>query len=233
MNVPERLICILGMHRSGTSCLTGSLQQAGLHLGQHFKRNPHNLKGNRENPGFVALNDAVLAANRGAWDFPPRHVSWSDVQLDRARALLDQHADHAVVGFKDPRTLLVLNGWRQLVPHMLRVGIFRHPNAVAQSLVVRSGGEMQWRQCLRLWYQYNRKLLAEYQRSAFPILCFDAPEEIFQSKVDAVSRELGLQPPDGEERFYSAELRSSDGSLATELPWKVNRLYQRLLRIAY
>ncbi|HBM84618.1 MAG TPA: sulfotransferase family protein, partial [Halieaceae bacterium] len=31
---PRRVIAILGMHRSGTSCLTGSLQEAGLELGE-------------------------------------------------------------------------------------------------------------------------------------------------------------------------------------------------------
>ena len=41
-------VVILGMHRSGTSCLTGSLQDKGLYLGQVSQRGTFNKKGNRE-----------------------------------------------------------------------------------------------------------------------------------------------------------------------------------------
>ena len=71
MELPARVICILGMHRSGTSCLTGSLQEAGLSLGDCHTWNPHNLRGNRENQAFVDLHDDILKANHGAWDAPP------------------------------------------------------------------------------------------------------------------------------------------------------------------
>ena len=43
-------IVILGMHRSGTSCLAGCLEELGLHLGTVITSAPHNKKGNRENP---------------------------------------------------------------------------------------------------------------------------------------------------------------------------------------
>ena len=55
-------ILILGMHRSGTSCLAGSLQQQGVYLGEVHEWNPHNLKGNRENPHIMALNEGLLGS---------------------------------------------------------------------------------------------------------------------------------------------------------------------------
>ena len=61
--LPSRVIAILGMHRSGTSCLTGSLQNSGLFLGECHTWNKHNERGNRENQKFVDLHDAILAAN--------------------------------------------------------------------------------------------------------------------------------------------------------------------------
>ena len=48
MNTATPVVLVLGMHRSGTSCLAGSLQQAGLELGDVFTSNPFNKKGNRE-----------------------------------------------------------------------------------------------------------------------------------------------------------------------------------------
>ena len=72
-----KVICILGMHRSGTSCLTGSLQEAGVDLGDCHSWNPHNRKGNRENQEIVDLNDAVLHLNDAAWDNHRSAIRWS------------------------------------------------------------------------------------------------------------------------------------------------------------
>ena len=65
-------ILILGMHRSGTSCLAGSLQKRGVFLGQVHEVNPHNRKGNRENQRLVDLNTKILQYNHADWDRPPQ-----------------------------------------------------------------------------------------------------------------------------------------------------------------
>ena len=45
----NRTIAILGMHRSGTSALTGSLEQAGLYIGDTNHHADDNIRGNRDN----------------------------------------------------------------------------------------------------------------------------------------------------------------------------------------
>ena len=231
MDNTGRLICVLGMHRSGTSCLIGSLQQAGLFLGDCHTWNPYNKKGNRENQKFVDLNDAVLAANGGAWNKPPKKPVWLPEQLRKAEALLEENSGEAPLGFKDPRTLLVVDGWMQVFPKIEFIGVVRHPNAVAQSLQNRS--DMPPSQALSLWYAYNRVLLSEYQKKAFPILCFDEDERVFHQKLDQVVSEFGLNSGSAGKRFYDEKLRTSNSSeqqLAKVLPWKVKHLYKRLLK---
>ena len=49
MNRSGHAILMLGMHRSGTSCLTGIMQALGVHLGEVFTESTWNKKGNREN----------------------------------------------------------------------------------------------------------------------------------------------------------------------------------------
>jgi len=218
------------MHRSGTSCLTGSLQEAGLQLGDCHTWNPFNLKGNRENQAFVDLHDAILEANGGGWDNPPAKVSWSEQHLAMARELLAAHAHLPVMGFKDPRTLLVLGGWQQLDPNMEFVGIFRHPNAVAASLARRS--KMDRKQALMLWYEYNRRLLRAFRRAPFPVLCFDVPEREFQQHLGGVIKTLGLDPADVGENFYDGELKNFDHQSSDRLPLKVRMLYRRLQAIS-
>ena len=231
MGDTDRLICILGMHRSGTSCVTGSLQQAGLFLGNCHTWNPHNKKGNRENQDFVDLNDDVLAANDGAWDKPPRKSLWTPVQLEGARRLLEENFGGAPLGFKDPRTLLVVDGWKRVCPEIQFVGVVRHPNAVAQSLQKRS--DMPLERALALWYAYNRVLLKEYRKNPFPILCFDEDGAVFHRKLDKVVGKLGLHKGMDDQRFYDEQLRTSNSNLQQlekALPWKVKRLYKRLLK---
>lgn len=227
---PENILCVLGMHRSGTSCLTGSLQEAGLDLGDCHTWNPHNLKGNRENQQIVDINDAVLAANGGAWDAPPEQVTWPAGQLEAARELFSGYASAPYFGFKDPRSLLTLGGWQSLFPGMTFIGIFRHPLDVAQSLHNRSG--MPIEQGLSLWYEYNRRLLRQYRVRPFPLLSFDEEQAHFQQKLRSVLNELGLDVGQWQGEFYDQELKSARGDAQSPLPWHIRRLYRKLLRLA-
>jgi hypothetical protein len=231
MDDTDRLICILGMHRSGTSCVTGSLQNAGLHLGDCHTWNPHNKKGNRENQAFVDLNDEVLLENGGAWDTPPEKAIWAPRQLAKAQALILENFGQGAFGFKDPRTLLVVSGWKQVFPAIEFVGVVRHPNAVARSLQTRS--DMPEEKALALWYAYNSALLQEYKKRAFPILCFDEEEVEFHQKLEKIVLNLALPSINPEQKFYDDSLRTSNSDkqqLDRAMSWKVRRLYKRLLQ---
>ena len=227
---PPRLLCVLGMHRSGTSCLTGSLQEAGVDLGNCHTWNPHNLKGNRENQDVVDLNDDVLAVNNASWDAPSSRVRWSDAHYSRARALIEQHAASPCFGFKDPRTLLTLDGWLTAFPDLSFIGIFRDPINVAQSLHNRSG--MPLEQGLSLWYQYNRRLWSYYRSHGFPVLCFDDDAEVFKVKLRKTLLNLGLTTELSSASFYDEALRSAEGDRSIKVGWRVSRLFKKLKQIA-
>lgn len=222
-------VMVVGMHRSGTSFLTGSLQQAGLELGKFSAWNPHNLKGNRENLDIVAFNDAVLKARGFAWDNPPTtRIEWTSDEYARARALIADFAGAPRWGFKDPRSLLLVEGWRELLPGLLFVGIFRHPSAVVQSLQARGG--MPEEQALALWAAYNERLLALHRQRPFPLLCFDEDEATLHDKLDEVLLELGLEPLE-DERFFSAELKHHQ-QLERPLPAVIQDMYRQLCACA-
>ncbi len=133
------VICVLGMHRSGTSCLAGCLQEAGLELGDVVERAPHNPKGNRENLAIRSLNDDVLAYSNGAWDQPPENLRWTRGHRRRRDEIISGYAEFSPWGFKDPRTVLTLPFCGEVLPHLLFAGTFRHPMAVAGSLAWRDG----------------------------------------------------------------------------------------------
>ena len=125
------------MHRSGTSALVGSLQRHGLFLGAHNTHNKYNPRGNRENRPVLKLNEDVLRHSGGSWDAPPAGCSGAaGISSGRARSWPSTPA-RPLWGFKDPRTLLTLEGWQRLVPDLEFVGVFRHPARVARSLASR------------------------------------------------------------------------------------------------
>jgi hypothetical protein len=212
------------MHRSGTSAVTGSLEQHGLFLGEVSTQDRHNARGNREARAMRLLNEGILRASGGAWDNPPATVTWEPEHEQRAREFLAQHAGRGIWGFKDPRTLLTLAGWRSLVPDLERVGVFRHPLRVARSLERRN--DMPTEAGIALWQAYNEPLLAELRREPFPLVCFDDEPAVLERKLGEVARALDLPGAARAEDFFSPELRHADS--VPEPPPAARDLYEEL-----
>ena len=204
-------IFILGMHRSGTSCLAGCLEEAGLYLGEVNRAAPFNKKGNNENKAVMDLNDDVLAANGGAWDDPAvRTVSWSPEQTQRLHDLIRSYPDDRVWGVKDPRMLLTMQGWLQTLSPRF-VGTFRHPEEVKRSLQRRAqawGGDMPDEQAYSLWRRYNENLLALHAQNAFPLIRYGSQMERYKSDLLQVLDRLELRSEGYEFNFLESSLKS-------------------------
>ena len=212
------------MHRSGTSALAGSLEQRGLFLGTVSTENPHNAKGNREDTELRRLNEHVLQSSGGTWSAPPATVEWQAEHLERARLMIAQHAGRPVWGFKDPRTLLTLDGWVTLVPDLELVGVFRHPSRVARSLATRNGIDRE--AAVALWGAYNSRLRALLDRRPFPLLCFDDEPFVLERKLAEIARALKLRGEVQGEPFFAPTLRD-DQPIEEAIP-DAQRLYEDL-----
>ena len=227
-----RAVIVLGMHRSGTSCLAGSLQQAGLHLGEVQESNPHNRRGNREKLEIMRLNDAVLARSGGAWNQPPATLAWTPddaAARDDIVASLERATDGAW-GFKDPRTLLTLPFWRERLPAARLVGSFRHPAQVARSLHARSGFAPE--AAFALWTAYNARLLREHARSPFPLVSFDRSPDEYRHRVEAIVAGLGLRGAPAGGSWFETALRSADDAESFRAPDDALRLHDALEQAA-
>ncbi|MDD9984602.1 MAG: sulfotransferase [Gammaproteobacteria bacterium] len=191
-------VIVLGMHRSGTSLLTGSLEAAGLNLGNVNNAAKFNEKGNKENESIRDLNDALLAKADAAWNLPPEgQVRWDRADEGRGRVLIGSYLDAARPwGFKDPRTIWTVEGWLRLLPDACMVGVFRHPSLVVRSLTARSGTlAIEADEALRLWCAYNAELIRLERKYGFPVLHFGAVETFRDDVVaplTAFARAIGL-----------------------------------------
>ena len=227
------IFCVLGMHRSGTSCLIASLEEAGVYVGQVSRQDPHNLKGNHELSVIVDLHEDLLAANGCAWDRPRSDITWSDShRLELDRIIASFHGSPKW-GFKDPRTVMTLGGWLEKLPKMQIVGIFRNPWLVAKSLALRNGFTME--KGYDLWFWYNQQILNYHQRLNFPIVSFDDPAEVLHTKMASLFGSLNLPTSAEKLTFFDESLRTAP-SLADEhtaLPDKVTMVHDKLKDLSY
>ncbi len=230
MNQTQKTLCVLGMHRSGTSCLTGIVQRCGVELGEVFESNPFNKQGNREHPRIMELNEALLRYNGGSWDQPVVVNQWSSAQVQEMESIVADLSGRGSTwwGFKDPRFLFTLPFWATAITPMY-IGTLRHPMSVARSLRHRNGMELS--DGLRLWYAYNRRLLGVLLQQSFPLVNFDLPAEAYLD--DVVKKLLGLGLPQNRVKesvkFFTEDLRHhvmvSEGDA---MPDDISGLYGQL-----
>ncbi|MCK5902133.1 MAG: hypothetical protein KAG28_03210 [Cocleimonas sp.] len=228
-------IIILGMHRSGTSCLAGSLEQAGLHLGEVLQFNLYNKKGNRENPAIMALNESVLAENGGSWRAPPKgEIKWTGEQAEERDRIISQFSQEAVDywGFKDPRTLLTFDFWRQGLPdHFKIIGTFRHPFEVVSSLANRPEPiHVPISEGLALWEYYNKIFIRLQNKYKFYTLSFNLDKADYLIKLDKILKAYHLKTNLQSVDFFETELQHQKKSaLKITVPDSIATLYQDLL----
>ena len=230
----SKLTCvlILGMHRSGTSCLTGTLCQYGLYLGKVSKKNPFNIKGNHENSEIILLHNNLLKHNNGSWAKPPSHIKWTKNHLKKQKEIIYGYVKYTkTIGIKDPRLLITLSFWEHACTTIKYIGIFRHPVFVAESLYNRN--KIPINQGLRLWYIYNTELLKLVTNKKFPVLSFDVSKEKFIDSVHKSLNYLGLSYSKIDKSFYNEDLihHKNETMKNSILPPQIINLYNNLEEI--
>ena len=244
-------LIILGMHRSGSSCLAGMLHCAGFSGGNVFLWNEDNRKGNQEDPRVIELNNLVLGASGGSWFAPPEQIIWTPAaEAQRDKVLAEFSESQLPWMFKDPRTVLTLPFWTDGIASPKLLGIFRNPLSAAQSLSTRDGFPLL--KGLELWTAYNAALIREHELAPFPIVCFDLPRDEFvdsvRRAVEAISGDLvraGRVQLDRLAKFFDdALVHQALGSgspvdalqglpgLGAELIARIACIYQRLCRLS-
>jgi hypothetical protein len=173
-------VVVVGMHRSGTSAVTGAIGALGFNaVSDDDRMSPHESNPEHWESLSLALhNDAILGHFGGTWDAPPELADgWErDAGLpDRTVASELLAAAYPRPGpsvWKDPRVCLTLPYWRELLgAPMVAVLVWRAPFAVASSLRRRDGIPVPVG--LALWERYNRSAVANLARTPTFALEYD------------------------------------------------------------
>ena len=171
-------VVVLGMHRSGTSLMSGLLYGMNMHLGGPvIGASSDNIRGHFERVDVVLQNDLILAAQGLSHDasdlYKFDYLSALKLILDEidfgshffeGRRALRYYNEPANIPWllKDPRMCITLRTWLPLFTTMpAAVFIYRDPMSVALSLMNRNPNKYTIQQALELWYVYNMRAIQQ------------------------------------------------------------------------
>ena len=171
----NKIICITGMHRSGTSLTTSWLELCGLrtHNGNIIGAHTGNPKGHFEDKDFVDLHSSGILQkypkSKGWKVFTDNFQFFENQHLRHATNLISQrNAKYELWGWKDPRSVVYLRQWKEIIPALKVFLIWRPCSEVVQSLIKRSRKatapvfNINSFQSVKLWMSYNKKVF-EYK----------------------------------------------------------------------
>jgi hypothetical protein len=205
---PKTLI-ILGMHRSGTSCITRILNQNGLSLGKELiQPDTGNPQGYWENLAVYWINERILKKSNGTWDNPPQQfLSNIYIHLEIMRIFYNRDWNNPHLIIKDPRMVLTWDVWKKHLKNYQILAVFRNPDSVAKSLNRRD--DMKLENGLKLWEIYNQKILDIYKTESMYFLNFDN-EYSFNEKITDLLEKLGFEFIPESLEFYNPSFKTSD-----------------------
>ncbi|NMD06050.1 MAG: hypothetical protein GYA72_09450, partial [Deltaproteobacteria bacterium] len=237
------VICIAGMHRSGTSMIARMLNICGVHLGEEKDLIPpagDNPEGFWENDKFRIINEEILACFNGSWDLPPLFGDgWTkDPRLlhihSRASKLIKEFSAYHLWGWKDPRNSLTLPFWQAHISGLKIIVCLRNPYDVYLSLSRRGYASNTF--SYALWLTYSQQLLAAAEDENRIITHFDSYFHDPQSELRRLLNFLQIAADDETLvkacKTISVDLRHSSGKindlLASNAPQNLIQIYKEL-----
>ena len=197
-NIQRPGFVVLGMHRSGTSMLSGLLvtglgyKTGGPLIGPAFD----NAKGFFERVDIVLQNDAFMWGQHIDWSnnvisYDPelalQHLKSNQVQMKHGKPGLEFLNDPSNQPWlqKDPRMCITLKTWLALLNSPPAVVFtYRHPLEVAMSLKKREN-QFDLERGLRLWIVYNMRAI---QNSKGLCVVYSSNDKVLANAKDEVQR---------------------------------------------
>lgn len=236
----KRCLIVTGMHRSGTSALSRTLNLLGARMGYSLQESAtDNVKGFWEPSEVIAIHEQLFADIAFCHDTylgladSALHSEAAAVARRRLRDFVEHafSADDTLVIIKDPRICRLIPLWREVLAQAgFEADIvipIRNPLEVARSLHVRNGYHVN--KGLLMWLRHVLAAERDSRECRRTIVTYDQLMSDWRHVAAQIGRDLDIDwPRDREEAaaeidtFLDASLRHhrvTDGEPQTELVW--------------
>jgi len=138
----NKVLVILGMHRSGTSLTAQWLHACGLNLGDRFLGSDFsNLKGHYEDLDFLEVHKLILKYNNlkdSGLEGKISELTLNKYLKEKLKynVLLKNNLNNQW-GWKEPRTCLFINEYKKIIPNVKFLIVYRDLAKVRTSLIKR------------------------------------------------------------------------------------------------
>ena len=188
-------IVVIGMHRSGTSLVSGLLYRLGVNMGTAFRKpDRHNATGYYEDIDFRDLNKMIINRAGGRWFNPPNPEDVSAAvkhYSDKVDALIE--SKDGLWGFKDPRTVFTIHALEHHLPEDTRfIRVSRNTLETVASLSRRASLK-EYKRTDAHWYlivrRYSDAIQGYLQRTAQPVFSIEYERLLYRDTArDIVQR---------------------------------------------
>ena len=199
----NEIIIVLGMHRSGTSALTGSLSRLGFEFGDNLQGAMANVneKGFFEDNDVVALNERILITIGRSWASlaPIKETEFlnplvEELLVEAVLLVEKKMVKFSRLALKDPRLCVLMPFWVRVFAQLhiapkILVAV-RNPVSVVDSLVKRDSFERE--KAYYLWLKYVVSSLELSERYDRVFVDYDGFIENQKEGLERISEELSL-----------------------------------------
>lgn len=228
----NRAVCILGMHRSGTSMVSRSLNLLGVNLGEKNKlvgQGKHNQKGFWEYRKITRTQESLLKELGYNWFTPkPLPKKWWERNkvkpyITELKTIVEKDFKGTNLwGWKDPRNSLTLPLWKKLLSKLNMdasyVIVVRNPLEVAASLKTRN--KFTYDHSFKLWGLYTLSALLGTFKEKRVIVMYEDFLSDWEKELKVISERLNIPWPEDEEwlknsmeEFITKDLHHNKSSL--------------------
>jgi hypothetical protein len=227
---------ITGHHRSATSLVSSLLQSAGLNVGERLLgADPSNRHGHYEDLDFLDFHIDVLNSQGFGFEgyILQKVIPVQQQHVTRAREMVAARMRFGQPwGWKDPRTVLFLDFWKNLVPNLGFVCLFRAPWEVVDSQFRRGHAMFKTNPnlAIQVWMTYNQAILEFADRYPEQCLILEGPAVGANPAVliEAMTRKFGVTLGQPEKRYDGEILLHHDSS---HLPSLIQHFFPETIEI--
>jgi glycosyltransferase involved in cell wall biosynthesis len=210
----SKAICVLGMHRSGTSAITRAINLMGAYVGRPDQLMPpkegNNPEGFWEHTEIVKIQDNILHRLSSHWDttipLPEKWWEFTEIQPfkeELVQLIRGEFLQYSLWVFKDPRTSLLLPLWKEIFNELnidvSYVVTLRNPLDVAASLKKRDSFSEE--KSFGIWTLYTLSALKYSNDSNRILIHYDRFLEDWETTLRNVATVCNIPWPEDEAKF--------------------------------